>query len=271
MSADEIIKHIPEIAAAAKVAVAAVPFTAVVKRMLGPAADEVSELLRDKVRLYRYGQQIKCLEKAERMAQQAGFTPQPVPPKILFPLLEGVSFEEDEDLHTMWAALLANAADPKTTALSQPAYADILKQLTPDQAKFLALLYRETVRRSSELRNQPDGMPDSTMLDLFAIPSPAEFFGLYCQVLNPSWSHPSDYSDLIERRELRRQYSLAVDNLYRLRLIREKVMAHEADAQRKATAHDAIAEHFYIASGPKVFFFSTLGFEFIRCCSPPKS
>lgn len=31
------------------------------------------------------------------------FTPQAVPPKIPFSLLEGASFEEDEDLHTMWA------------------------------------------------------------------------------------------------------------------------------------------------------------------------
>jgi len=46
------------------------------------------------------------------MARDAGFQPQVVPPKVLFPLLEGASFEDNEDLHTMWAALLANAADP---------------------------------------------------------------------------------------------------------------------------------------------------------------
>jgi hypothetical protein len=147
MSADEIIKHIPEIASAAKVAVAAVPFTAIVKKILGPAADEVSELFRDKVRLYRYGQQIKCLEKAERMAQEAGFTPQPVPPKILFPLLEGVSFEENEDLHTMWAALLANAASPESGQKTKPGLISILKQMSPEEAAFLNWIYDENERR----------------------------------------------------------------------------------------------------------------------------
>jgi hypothetical protein len=141
MSADEIIKHIPELAAAAKVAVAAVPFTAVVKRMLGPAVDEVSEILRDKVRLYRYSQQIKCLEKAEKMAKEAGFTPQPVPPKILFPLLEGVSFEEDEDLHTMWAALLANASTGSTADLVRPSFCEVLRLMTPDVARLLNLAF----------------------------------------------------------------------------------------------------------------------------------
>src|SRR5207249_7897863 len=98
-----------EIAKIAAPLAAAVPFTGIVKRMLGPAADELAEMWKDQIRLYRYERQLKCVEKAERMAQDAGFTPQAVPPKILFPLLEGASFEEDENLHDMWAALLANA------------------------------------------------------------------------------------------------------------------------------------------------------------------
>src|SRR6266851_1679395 len=94
MDANEIIKAAPAIAKVAGPLAAAIPFTGIVKRMLGPAADELAEMLRDSVRLYRYERQIKCLEKAERMAQEAGFTPQAVPPKILFPLLEGASFED---------------------------------------------------------------------------------------------------------------------------------------------------------------------------------
>src|SRR5229473_49166 len=113
MDAYEIIKAAPAIAKVAGPLAAAVPFTAIVKRMLGPAADELAEMWRDQIRLYRYERQLKCVEKAERMAQVAGFTPQAVPPKILFPLLEGASFEEDEDLHTMWAALLTNSASPE--------------------------------------------------------------------------------------------------------------------------------------------------------------
>jgi hypothetical protein len=113
---NELIQAAPEIAKGAAALGAAIPFTAIVKRMLGPAADEVAELWRDQVRIYRYERQLNLLEKAERMAHDAGFTPQAVPPKILFPLLEGASFEDDEDLHTMWAALLANAASPEMQA-----------------------------------------------------------------------------------------------------------------------------------------------------------
>ena len=40
--------------------------------------------------------------------------------KILFPLLAGASFEEDENLHDMWAALSANAASPENADSVRP-------------------------------------------------------------------------------------------------------------------------------------------------------
>ena len=112
MDPNNLIKAAPEIAKGLTAVGAAIPFTGIVKRMLGPAADELAEMWKDQIRLYRYERQMKCVEKAEKMAEAAGITPQALPPKILFPLLEGVSFEDDEDLHTMWPALLANTASP---------------------------------------------------------------------------------------------------------------------------------------------------------------
>jgi hypothetical protein len=147
MDANELVKHAPEIAKAATAVAAAVPFTAIVKRMLGPAADELAEMWKDQIRLYRYERQLKCVEKAERMAQEAGFTPQAVPPKILFPLLEGASFEEDENLHDMWAALLANASMERAIVI-RPRYIALLRDMVPDEAELLNLLssVQETIR-----------------------------------------------------------------------------------------------------------------------------
>jgi hypothetical protein len=137
MDPNEIIKAAPEIAKGAGALAAAIPFTGIVKRMLGPAADEVAEIWRDQVRVYRYGRQLKLLEKAEKMARDAGFTPQAVPPKILFPLLEGASFEDNEELHTMWAALLANASSPDNAEIVRPGFMAILQQMAPDEAALL--------------------------------------------------------------------------------------------------------------------------------------
>jgi hypothetical protein len=143
MDPSEIIKAAPEIIkTVAPVATGtAIAFTGIVKRMLGPAADEVAEMLRDRVRLYRYGNQMRCIEKAEKMAKDAGFTPSAVAPKILFPLLEGASMEEDESLHDMWAALLANAASPENAGKVRPGIIATLKTLAPDEAALLNHLF----------------------------------------------------------------------------------------------------------------------------------
>lgn len=137
MNADDLFKVAPDLAKGATALAAAIPFTAMVKRMLGPAADELAEMWRDKVRLYRYERQLRCVEKAEKMAEAAGFTPQAVPPKILFPLLEGSSLEEDENLHDMWAALLANASSPENSERVRPGFIAALKQMSPDEAALL--------------------------------------------------------------------------------------------------------------------------------------
>jgi hypothetical protein len=147
MNPDDLIHAAPVVAKGAAALGAAIPFTAIVKRMLGPAADEVAEMWRDQVRVYRYGRQLKLLEKAERMATEAGFAPQPVPPKILFPLLEGASFEDDEDLHTMWAALLANASSPEYVALVRPATIKLLRDISPDEAVMLNFIYDHGQRK----------------------------------------------------------------------------------------------------------------------------
>lgn len=135
MDPNELIKAAPQLAKGAAAISAAVPFTAIVKRMLGPAADELAEMWRDQVRMYRYERQLSCVTKAEKMAQEAGFTPKAVPPKILFPLLEGASLEEDEGLHDMWAALLANAASPDNADKVRPGFIATLRQMAPDEMR----------------------------------------------------------------------------------------------------------------------------------------
>ena len=79
--------------------------------------------------------------------RKRGSCPGAVPPEILFPLLEGASFEENEDLHTMWAALLANAAKQGSNELVRPSFMDLLRIMTPDVAVLLNAAYDEAVRK----------------------------------------------------------------------------------------------------------------------------
>jgi hypothetical protein len=136
MDANEILKHAPELLTGGAAVAGAVKLTDIIKAFLGPATAEIAERFRDGIRLYRYGRELACLRKAEQMAKDAGFTPKAVPIKLLFPLLEGASLEEDEDLHTMWAALLANAASPEPQK-TRPRFIATLRELSVDEASVL--------------------------------------------------------------------------------------------------------------------------------------
>jgi hypothetical protein len=158
MDANEIIKHAPELLKGGAAVAGALKFTDVIKAFLGPATAEIAERFQDQVRLYRFGRQLECLRKAEKMAKDAGFTPKAVPIKLLFPLLEGASLEENEDLHTMWAALLANAAAPENPTKVRPGFIAILKQMAPDEGLLLkvvaAIADEEPLFLSSNIRSK---------------------------------------------------------------------------------------------------------------------
>lgn len=138
MDASEIIRHAPELLEGGAALAGALKFTDIIKAMLGPAMAEIAERFRDEIRRYSYGQQLDYLKKAEKMANDARFTPKSLPIKLLFPLLEGASPEEREDLHTMWAALLANASSSLSAGERViPGCTAILKNMAHDEAKLL--------------------------------------------------------------------------------------------------------------------------------------
>src|SRR5262245_61852607 len=103
----------------------------------GPVAKEIGEMIRDELRPYRAARQAKLAEKTARMVQEGQYVPRVVPPRLLVGIFENAGLEDDEDLHSMWAALLANAANPGATFTIRVAFIEILRQLEPQEAKFL--------------------------------------------------------------------------------------------------------------------------------------
>ena len=66
-----------------------------------------------------------------------------VPPKIALALLENATVEYDDDLHTLWANLLATGLDTAADEIHKK-YISILSDLTSDDAKLLRVLYLES-------------------------------------------------------------------------------------------------------------------------------
>jgi Abortive infection alpha len=114
--------------------------------LLGPAAQQYGLLLGEKVLVrrleYRIGNLAKILGKVKQMHAEVGIEPRVIPPRVSIPAVDAASVEDDETVQERWAALLANAADPQFQANILPSFVEVLKQLTPEEARLLQHIYK---------------------------------------------------------------------------------------------------------------------------------
>ena len=126
------------------------PATRLLEKIAGSAFDELDQHFGDRVRQYRFKNQLRVFAKLETFVLEAGFDPRSIPLKTLFPLLDYSSLEDDENMQARWAALLANAANPDSSVEVPPSFPEILKTLSPDEAKLLDGIY--DICLSAEIR-----------------------------------------------------------------------------------------------------------------------
>lgn len=97
-------------------------------------------ILSDNVRLWRFKNQLNILKKAQKAIEESGLQKQNVPLKVLTPLIENSSLEEDEGMQERWANLLGNAATGFSGIKAN--YVEILKELSPLEATILDTIYK---------------------------------------------------------------------------------------------------------------------------------
>jgi hypothetical protein len=111
------------------------PLQKLVDQLLGPAATEIGLSLGDSLKVWRAKRRIHLFQKVQRFVNQSGADIKPVATRLFFPILEAASIEDDDEMQTRWAALLANEA--LATGSVHPSFIDILKQLAPEDARLL--------------------------------------------------------------------------------------------------------------------------------------
>jgi Abortive infection alpha len=115
--------------------------TDLVHKLAGPLFEEIGLTLGDKFRVYRTKNWIKTVEKTERLLREADLPANAVPPRLLLPIIDGCSIEDNDSLQDLWAGLLATAS--QQTGSVSPSFAETLKQLTPGEARYLEKLYQD--------------------------------------------------------------------------------------------------------------------------------
>jgi len=117
------------------------PFSSLLERLLGGLVDQTGGQWEDAAKVRRLRRQIKLYAKVQELLEDAGIEPRQVSDKIGFPLLSAASLEDDPDIQDTWAAMLANAADPREASKVEALFVAMLREMTPAAVKFLDALF----------------------------------------------------------------------------------------------------------------------------------
>lgn len=114
----------------------------IIFNLLGPASQEAGKFVGDALQNLRFERTLKMIDRAKQLLAERGIKPQVVGTKIIVPLIQYCSLEDDEDLTFRWAGLLASAVSGEELHSSYPR---LLAELTPLDARILDQAYDQKV------------------------------------------------------------------------------------------------------------------------------
>ena len=103
-----------------------------IDKLIGPSINEVGLLFSDNIKYFRFKNQVKILLKAKKYVESKNINPKEIPLKILVPLLENASLEENEELQDKWATMITNLADSDNNLQNQ-IFPYILSQISIEE------------------------------------------------------------------------------------------------------------------------------------------
>lgn len=231
------------------------PVSELVKKLAGPAAEEVGLSLQDSVKVWRAKRQYKLFQKMNGFIAEAGFEPKPIALKTLLPALDYSSVEEDEELHTAWASLLANAADPRVSGFVEPSFPTILRDLTSREVKFLDAFVGK-VRAAGGAHTFPNADVE------FIIDALKESFdeaGLSTVPITAQPRLPGSIPGEYAVESDRMGFYTCLDVLISHRLIEKHIRTIHHDALNAASGQEY-----------ETYSITALGTSFVRACQPPQ-
>ncbi|MBK7811302.1 MAG: DUF4393 domain-containing protein [Saprospiraceae bacterium] len=113
------------------------------KTLFGPSFEEFGGIIGDQVKLRRFNNQIRIFSKAQAKLLEHKIDPQKVSLKVLVPLIELSSLEEEEGLQEKWANLSAHIIGGNKEIIFQQNCISILNKLSSEEAKLLDELHKQ--------------------------------------------------------------------------------------------------------------------------------
>lgn len=122
-------------------------------KLIIPTVEETGLLLKDKVTMWRFNNQVKMLIKAKEVCEKFNIKPKTVSLKILCPLLDYAGLEEDEILQEKWSNLLTNMVDSEQN-IQNHVFPYLLSQVSVNEFMMIETVYRMKVERVEKLEKE---------------------------------------------------------------------------------------------------------------------
>lgn len=124
-----------------------------IEKLIAAPLMEGTGILTDKIKYWRFKNQIVIIEKARQFLKNKGITvPKKIPIKDITTLLEYASFEEEEIMQDSWAKLLANTLDPNNKFDACHIFSQLLNQVSVNEFYILKFIYSKCFFMSSDDR-----------------------------------------------------------------------------------------------------------------------
>jgi hypothetical protein len=120
------------------------------KALFGQSFDEFGGIIADRVKLRRFKNQIKIFSDAQKILHENNINPQKVNLKVLAPLIDISSLEEEENLQSKWSKLIAYVVGGNKDTVFQQNCINILSKLTSEEAVLLEQLFKELLIKKDE-------------------------------------------------------------------------------------------------------------------------
>lgn len=111
-------------------------------KLIGPTFEEVGLLISDKIKYFRFKNQINILIKAQKYVKDKNVKIKEIPTKILVPLLENASLEEEEEMQDKWSFMIGNLADSKQNLQNQ-IFPYLLSQISLNEFEKLSEFHKK--------------------------------------------------------------------------------------------------------------------------------
>lgn len=119
-------------------------------QLIGSAVEETGLLIKDQIASRRFKNQIKILNKAREYCIKHNIEPKQISFKLICPLLEYASLEEDEKLQEKWAVMISSLVDSEQN-IENHVFPYILSQISLNEYEALEKTFTQKHEKVNKL------------------------------------------------------------------------------------------------------------------------